>query len=401
MRTGSNPWLLPVLLNSGLLQGAVYVVRPMVTYKSVDLGADPILVGLVGATFALAPLLFAIQIGRWVDRGFEGRAMVFGSLLALGTTVGLIFVESIALLVLAMPLLGIGHLLVMTGGQTMIANRSKNEKYERNFGLLTFYASLGHAIGPLAGGLLADRGGVNIDVDAAFMFAVVLFIAATVVVIPLFQKSLGKEQAPSVDARSVRRVLSLKGFPSAMFVAGSITAVIDVTLIFLPLLGRELGLSATQVGILLALRAASSMLVRLVLGSVSTRLGMRVTLHAGSVVTFVSALLLAFLTDFWLLAMVMAISGLAMGIGQPVTMAWVSRISSPENRGLAISIRLTSNRFGQVVVPALAGVIAVGGVGTVFLMLAALQLASIVVTERALGTRGTDDQEGKDDPSLN
>ena len=390
--------MLPVLLNSGLLQGAVYVVRPMVSYKSVDLGADALLVGLVGATFALAPLLFAIQIGRWVDRGFEGRAMVLGSTLALGTTVGLIFVESIPLLILAMPILGIGHLLVMTGGQTMIANRSDNKKYEKNFGLLTFYASLGHAIGPLAGGLLADRGGLNIDVDAAFMFAVLLFIAATVVVIPLFKKSEGKDTLPSLDARSVRRVLTTKGFPSAMFVAGSITAVIDVTLIFLPLLGRELGLSATQVGVLLALRAASSMLVRLVLGPTSTRLGMRVTLHYGSVVTFLSVLLIAFVTDFWWLALIMSISGLAMGVGQPVTMAWVSRISSPENRGLAISIRLTSNRFGQVVVPALAGAIATGGVGTVFLMLAVLQLASIVVTERALGTRGKS-QKGEDDDS--
>lgn len=399
MRTGSNPWLLPVLLNSGLLQGAVYVVRPMVSYKTVDLGADALLVGLVGATFALAPLLFAIQIGRWVDRGFEGRAMVLGSALAFGTTIGLIFVESIPLLILAMPILGIGHLLVMTGGQTMIANRSDNKKYEKNFGLLTFYASLGHAIGPLAGGLLADRGGVNIDVDAAFMFAVLMFIAATVVVIPLFKKSLGKDTIPSLDARSVRRVLTIKGFPSAMFVAGSITAVIDVTLIFLPLLGRELGLSATQVGILLALRAASSMLVRLVLGPTSTRLGMRVTLHYGSLITFVSVLMIAFVTDFWWLAVIMSISGLAMGVGQPVTMAWVSRISEPENRGLAISIRLTSNRFGQVVVPALAGAIATGGVGTVFLMLAVLQLASIVVTESALRPRGKKDQEGEDDTS--
>ena len=391
--------MLPVLLNSGLLQGAVYVVRPMVSYKSVDLGADALLVGLVGATFALAPLLFAIQIGRWVDRGFEGRAMVLGSTLALGTTVGLIFVESIPLLILAMPILGIGHLLVMTGGQTMIANRSENKKYEKNFGLLTFYASLGHAIGPLAGGLLADRGGLNIDVDAAFMFAVLMFIAATVVVIPLFKKSEGKDTLPSLDARSVRRVLTTKGFPSAMFVAGSITAVIDITLIFLPLLGRELGLSATQVGVLLALRAASSMLVRLVLGPTSTRLGMRVTLHYGSVVTFLSVLLIAFVTDFWWLALIMSISGLAMGVGQPVTMAWVSRISSPENRGLAISIRLTSNRFGQVVVPAIAGAIAVGGVGTVFLMLAVLQLASIVVTEKALGASGRKDQKGEDDDS--
>jgi sugar phosphate permease len=88
--------------------------------------------------------------------------------------------------------------------------------------------------------------------------------------------------------------------------------------------------------------------------------------------------------DFWTIAVIMVISGFAMGIGQPATMAWVSRISSADSRGLAIAIRLTANRFGQVVVPAAAGVVAGGGVGAVFYMLAGLQAASIVATARAL-----------------
>ena len=132
-RIGGSAWLLPILLNSGFLQGAVYVVRPMVTYKAVDLGADPWLVGIVGATFALAPLLFAIQIGRWVDKGKAGRALFYGTLISLSTTIALIFVENILFLMLAMPMLGIGHLLVMAGGQTMVGILSNQKDYERNF----------------------------------------------------------------------------------------------------------------------------------------------------------------------------------------------------------------------------------------------------------------------------
>ncbi|MEY3677831.1 MAG: hypothetical protein RL351_1058 [Actinomycetota bacterium] len=73
-----------------------------------------------------------------------------------------------------------------------------------------------------------------------------------------------------------------------------------------------------------------------------------------------------------------------MGIGQPATMAWVSRISSADSRGLAIAIRLTANRFGQVAMPTLAGLIAVGGVASVFYMLALVQAGSILATSRAL-----------------
>jgi MFS family permease len=385
MMTGSNRWLLPVLLNSALIQGAVYVVRPMITYRAVDLGADAALVGLVGATFALAPLIFAIQIGRWTDRGNAGKALFFGTSLSVFVTFALLFIESIPLLALAMPVLGIGHLLVMTGGQTMIANESQDKQYERNFGLLTFYASLGHALGPLIGGYLADRG-VDIDVNAALLFALGLFIVATLGVIPVLkQGKLRANRENAVSGFSLKQVLDVKGFKSAIFVSGSITAVVDVMLIFLPLLGREVGMSASQVGILLAIRAVASMGVRLVLGPMSSKWGMRKTLHFGSALTLASAVAIALLSDFALLAIVMVFAGFAMGIGQPVTMAWVSRISNPSQRGLAISIRLTSNRLGQVVVPAIAGTIALSGVGTVFWMLAALQAASLFVTEHALG----------------
>ena len=375
-----------MLLNSGFLQGAVYAVRPMVTYKSVDLGADPWLVGIVGATFAVAPLFFAIQIGRWIDKGNSGRALLFGTLISLLATISLIFVEDVWLLMLSMPILGIGHLLVMSGGQTMTGNRSLDKNYERNFGLLTFYASVGHALGPLLGGVLADRGGLAVDVDAAFMLAAGMFVVAAIVVLPLYEKRTKSQgKAEPVIKGSPKAVFAIPGFKSAILVSGSITAVIDVMLVFLPLLGRELGFSATEVGALLAIRAVSAMAVRIILGPLSKRLGMRWTLNLGSGLTVIAAMLIAVSTDFWVLALLIFITGFSTGIGQPVTMAWVTRITPQPVRGLAIAIRLTSNRLGQVVVPSVAGVLAATGAGTIFWLLAGLQAISYVVSERALG----------------
>lgn len=380
----NSRWLLLVLLNSAFIQAGVYVVRPMITYRAVDLGADAVLVGLVGSAFAIAPLIFAIQMGKWVDRGRDGTALVVGSFLALAVTVGLIFFESLAFLFLAMPLLGIGHLFAMTGGQTMIANRSPDPKYERNFGLLTFYASVGHAIGPFVGGVLADRGGIEVEVNSALWFAVALFVLAGLSVAALYKKSQRERSAQVVNAGAVKRVLSVKGYKPAIFVAASSTAVVDVMLIFLPLLGRELGLGSSQIGILLAIRGIASMGVRIVLGRINDRFGMKLILNAGALITLLGSLSIAFITDFFWLAVAIAITGFAMGIGQPATMAWVSRISDPDHRGLAISIRLSSNRLGQVAVPVVAGAIAASGTGAVFFLLAALQAASIVVTSKAL-----------------
>ena len=52
--------------------------------------------------------------------------------------------------------------------------------------------------------------------------------------------------------------------------------------------------------------------------------------------------------------------GLGLGAGQPLTMSWLADSTPPGLRGRAMSLRLTGNRFGQVVVPSVAGVVAVG-----------------------------------------
>jgi MFS family permease len=383
-KTSGSPWLPLVLLNSLLIQAGIYVVRPIITYKSVELGADAALVGLIGATFALAPLVFAIQVGRFVDRGRAGLALLLGSIILVLTTFALLFINSISLLMLAMPALGMGHLLIMVGGQTLIANRSNAKEYEKNFGLLTFYASAGHAIGPFVGGYLADSGEVNVNANAAFLFALALFVAAVIGTVALSTKKENPKPKKPLEKAKVTEVLAIPTFKSAMFVASATTAVVDVVLIFLPLYGREIGLSVTDIGILLAIRSIFSLAVRLVLGQISTRLGLRRLLSWGSIVTMVSMVALGLTANFWLIALIMAISGFTMGVGQPATMAWVSRISSQDSRGLAISIRLSANRLGQVSMPALAGLVAGASTAGVFYMLAALQAASIVATVTAL-----------------
>lgn len=385
LRFGDGRWLLLILLNSAFIQAGVYVVRPMVSYRAIDLGANPALVGLIGSSFAIAPLIFAIMMGKWVDKGRDGTALLVGSTITLLITSALVFIESLAFLFLAMPILGIGHLFAMLGGQTMIANRSEDKSYERNFGLLTFYASVGHAVGPFIGGLLADRGGTAVEENSALLFSIVLFVFAALSVLAVAQKSERAQPSNALDGSAVRKVLAIKGYKSAIFVAGSSTAVVDVLLVFLPVLGRELGFGSSQIGILLAIRAVASMGVRMVLGKISAALGMKIILNSGALVTMLGMILIALVSDFFWLAVIIAITGFAMGIGQPATMAWVSRIAQPENRGLAISIRLTANRFGQVVVPALAGSLAGFGIGSIFLLLASLQATSILVTNKALG----------------
>ncbi|MFD7660657.1 GntR family transcriptional regulator [Actinosynnema sp. NPDC059797] len=94
-------------------------------------------------------------------------------------------------------------------------------------------------------------------------------------------------------------------------------------------------LCAGLVSALLALRAASSMVSRLLLGRLGAAPG-RKRLLVGSVVPA------------------------ALGVGQPLTMSWPAEPAPPGARGRAMSLRLTGNRAGQVVIPAAVGAAAAG-----------------------------------------
>ena len=225
---------------------------------------------------------------------------------------------------------------------------------------------------------------MTVDANAAFLFALALFVADVIGTIALSTKKENPRSQKPLAKDKVSKVLATPTFKSAIFVASATTAVVDVVLIFLPLYGREIGLSVSDIGILLAIRAIFSLAVRLVLGEISNRLGLRRILFWGSLVTMVSMIALGLTSNFWWIALIMAVSGFAMGIGQPATMAWVSRISSPESRGLAIAIRLSANRFGQVSMPAIAGLVAGASTAGVFYMLAALQAASIFAAVTSL-----------------
>lgn len=84
------------------------------------------------------------------------------------------------------------------------------------------------------------------------------------------------------------------------------------------------------------------------------------------------------------LAGLMVLIGLGLGIGQPMTMAWVANRSPRAERGTALGVRLTGNRTALVVVPVVVGAVAgAAGVSVIFWLMALLLGAGAAVARRA------------------
>ncbi|MCX6441155.1 MAG: MFS transporter [Actinobacteria bacterium] len=375
------PWARPLLLCNILMQATIYVLRPMITYRALELHANAAQIGLIAAIYALFPVLLALQFGRLVGKLGEGKFIIVGTITMMVTSFLLLIAQSLLLLTLATALAGVAHLACMVGGQTMVALRTPRESYDRYFGLYTFSAALGHMIGPILAALVAgSNGNLPKSTSNAFILGIVFSIIALVPVLSWWR------ERPTVAAKkhdegtfvAAFKLVKKPGMFAAIYISLAISATADVLVVFLPLFGNENNFSSYAIGIILALRSGTTMTSRLFLGRLSDRFSTYQLLMWSTAISVVACGAMAFAKTVISLAIIVFIAGFSLGIGQPLTMSLVSQKTQADERALAVSARLTGNRLGQFIVPALAGgIAAASGAGAVFIGLAVLLGSSI------------------------
>lgn len=283
-------------------------------------------------------------------------------------------------------MLGLGHLALTLAGQSLIARQSGDALHDRDFGLYAA-ASTGQLIGPALAGIALSAAGRSLEDATTLAFLVASGLMALAVPTSLGTDGLARAGRPrDAEGRPLRagELIGARGVPAGMFASLAILATVDVLTAYLPVLGTQRGIPPAVIGGLLSLRAATSILSRVLIPWMVGRLG-RVRLLAASAAG--SALLTAALPlagDTAALAVLLAAAGFLLGIGQPLTMSMVVQAVPEDTRGTALAIRLTGNRFGQVATPAAAGLVAgAAGVSAAFWLLGGLLgLAAVAVVRR-------------------
>lgn len=385
-------WFLLLLLVATLLQAATAAARPMASYRALDLGMAPSAMGLVAAAFAVAPVVFALSIGRRVDRHGELPFLLTASVMLGASATALAVVGSPLALLSVVALLGLSQLVFVVANQTLVGSRSDPSAYDGRFGHLSFVASLGQLIGPGVAALAAGDGGPA-GTAAALLAAGLLAFVAVPAVILLWRRDRGPVSPPpqpggAATAVPVREILRRPGMAAAMLASMTVLATMDLLVVYLPVLGEERGLTVATVGALLGVRAAGSMTSRLLLGRLVAWVG-RERLLVGSLTIAAGSVVALAVVPTPAMFPVMALAGVTLGVAQPMTMSWVAAGATPGTRGTAMSVRLLGNRVGQVAIPLAAGSLA-AVTGTVGVLAAAgmTVAASAAVVARS-GEGGT------------
>jgi MFS family permease len=379
-------FVIPLLTTAFLEQIVTSMVRVTTSYRAVELGLSVVWLGVITAAFAILPILLAVQIGRFIDRGNDARTAWIGGGLLLAACAGFALAPSLIILLLATSLLGIAHLMLVISQQVLCTRHSGPGMMERMIGNYMVANAVGQGVGP---SIVGWAGGSASIPPTQFLFWIGLLVSALTFASALMLRS-GRPRVPRGEGKKpipVRDITRIPGIRVIFFVSVVTVAAQDLIVVYMPLLGAERGIGVDVIGMLLAVRAVASMLSRFLFARLNELLG-----HARLMVlsTFAAAFAyigLALPLPLGAMYVVIAAAGFALGISVTVSIAGLLALADDETRGTANSLRMMGNRVGQFTIPFLASLIAAAtGVAGIFLVIGvslAASAAAVRIRKRA------------------
>ncbi|MFJ7970238.1 MFS transporter [Psychrobacillus sp. NPDC096389] len=342
----------------------LYSVKTTISIYAVEQGATILEVGYLASINALLPLLFAIIIGKYVDRYGSNFFLKVGSLLILIASL-LLFSQVFFVLCIANALFGLSQVMVAISSQNAVG--VVEEGKQRNFASLTLYLSLGQLLGPIISGLLLQWTGFYI----LFMIHVVLALCTCVLLLVLLNKksSFTSNSSPKYRLMDSMELLKISKMPAYILISAFSILFREIFVVFFPLYGIVLGLSAIQIAMIISAQTAGMIGVRFFLKFFITKF--QLYPFARLLIGFVSAImiLLGIGSSVFLLIMLSFLMGIAIGILQPVSMILVDEISPEERKAEIVGLKLAINRLFLLAIPTLLGMVsAVVGVHVSFIL---------------------------------
>lgn len=370
----------------------------MAGYRALELDGSPLLLAILAASFAVPTIVAALPAGRISDRIGGSIVACVGLVVAsVGTTIIVLSPQGIGVLLSGTVAVGLGHLCVMVGQQTFVAHASRGGSADSGFGTLAAAASIGQLIGPPAVTIAATFGGAAVPDTTTGLCVCLAFTLLALPMILVLRRGDTRRQSsgPRAVPTPISAVLKAPELWRALTTSGAVLVTVDLLYTFVPLWAVTRDIPAAAVGLLLALRALVSVVSRLGLGRLVARFGRRALITTAMIAGVASLVALPFVDAFGAIPVMIAL-GIALGVPQPLTMAWTTAITPPSAHGAALGLRLTANRIAQVAIPLAVGAFAGPlGLAAVFWANAAVMAAGavIVATSKTSGWSSDRGQE--------
>jgi len=341
---------------------------PVIPLYAAELGATVAEVGVIVATISYVTAFLLIPFGMLSDRFGRQKLLVGG--LVIFTLAPLLYplANNPEQLIWFRAIHGLAAAAFLPTAIALVIDLTPEAKRGEAIGWYTASLQLGLMAGPITGGFLAGEFGFN----AAFYGCSAISLIGLVLAFSRLQAMAHRSAVTPVKASSSWRWLG-QPLAIAVLLATLLVAVGSGTIgSYIPLYGREFGMTEADAGAIITAVYASSALLRAPVGRLADRIDRKILLIGGVALSAIAVSLFSFFHGLSQFIIIGIIFGIGMGIAMPASLVMAADFSSASGRALSMAIPTCFFQVGLAAGPTVMGYVAqMSSFETMFLACAA------------------------------
>ncbi len=334
-----------------------YMRLPVVPLYARSIGAGAVEIGLINSSFLLMAGLLSLPLGILSDRLGRKALIVAGLLISSGTSFLLYLVHTPAQMIWVYLLFGIGLACFAPTMMSLVADISPVTHLGRSYGWYTMAVYGGMSLGPAAGGWVAQWWGY----EPVFLVSGVWILLVCLAVFIFLPESLhlrpeGHQKKPiAAMAKDLARNPPLIAC-WLVTLGGCLGLGMFVT--FVPVHAHEQGIGVGQIGLIFGAQALFNALSRIPFGRLSDSIGQPSHLVViGLIGLAMSIAGFGVSTSITLFIACAVGMGVSMGLAFTTIGALISKVVSPDARGLAMGGYNTMIYLGMMLSSLVMGIV--------------------------------------------
>lgn len=362
-----------VLALAALSGTAVRAGNMVLVLYALKLGSSAFVIGLLGAMFAVLPMLLSMPAGRLTDRYGSRVVLLF---CVVGSGLGLLVpwaFPGFAAMFVAAALIGLSLAMVVPL-QNLMGLISTPETRARNFANFSLGMGVANLLGPLIGGFFVDFAG---PATTCLYLSLLNVIAIAMLVVWGRRLPRASVEAKTKAGGSVYAILKIGNVRRAIATSSLINVGRDLYQFYFPVYAHGIGFSASLIGIVQATNFGAELTVRLFLARLLKKFKEEQLLAYSFYIGAVSLALMPFFESVHVLLVLSFMLGIGMGCGQPIITMLMYSYSPKGRTGEALGLRMTFVHLTKLIGP-----VAFGAIGS------ALGIAAMFVVNAAVMAGG-------------
>jgi len=344
--------ILAVSIFSAML--GVGLVSPLLPLYAQDLGASGLELGMVFAGFGIVHTIVTPIMGRLSDRRGRKAFLCIGLFAYSIISVGHVWTANIPQLILVRLLMGAAGAMIIPIAMAYVGDLSPEGEEGKWMGYANAAFFGGFSIGPLLGGGLAERFGMNASFCSMGFLCLLAFLIAVIFLPESSQRKIGEKGRLSFkDMSASNTVRGLFSFRLGQSLGRG------ALMTFLPIFAAtHIGLGTTLIGVLLAVNMLPMTALLAPAGRLADKFNRKALVILGNLIYLITLALIPLANTFWQqlwLCFPRAIGG---ALAMPAATALTVEEGRKFGMGSTMSMLMMAMSIGMALGPTLSGVIA-------------------------------------------